>query len=147
MMPQHDARTGQFFCAEAMAQIIGDCALDVRTRLWLKHAGRCTYCGRLTVLHGKNTIGNYATKDHRKVASRGGENALRNYVLACRRCNGLRADLDEDLFRERLKWFTSIAPLPEWASAEFHAVQSLIITRQGKKKPRVRVYAKTQGAA
>jgi hypothetical protein len=146
-MPQHDARTGQFFCAEAMAQIMGDCALDVRTRLWLKHAGRCTYCGRLTVLHGKSTNGNYATKDHRKVASRGGENALRNYVLACRRCNGLRCDLDENVFRERLAWFMSIAPLPEWATPGFRAAEALITARQTKKKPRVRVFAKTQGAA
>lgn len=147
MMPQHDARTGQFFCAEVMQQIVGDATFDIRTRLWLKHGGRCEYCGRVTVLHGRNTTGNYATKDHRTTVSRGGENAMRNYVLACQRCNRLRSDLDENVFRERLAWFMSIAPLPEWATPGFRAAEALITARQTKNKPRVRVYAKTQGAA
>ena len=42
--------------------------------------------------------------DHVIPRSRGGVNALFNLVLACKRCNNLRGDMDYDEFVEMRSW-------------------------------------------
>jgi len=51
----------------------------------LEELAECFYCGR-----GLNQ--NRASLDHVVPRSRGGSNCDGNFVLACRRCNGAKAD-------------------------------------------------------
>lgn len=60
-----------------------------------RHA--CHYCGIRT--RSKMGWRNSATRDHRVPLSRGGSDTSENIVLACWRCNQVKADMTESEFR------------------------------------------------
>lgn len=51
---------------------------------------RCVWCGMGLAAHGKSKGDRYATADHVIPKSKDGRNSIRNYVLACNRCNNRR---------------------------------------------------------
>lgn len=53
--------------------------------LYTRDGGRCAYCGRAIELRD-------ATRDHVVPRCRGGEDSWMNLVLACKRCNHIKAD-------------------------------------------------------
>ncbi len=66
--------------------------------LYDRHQGRCHYCGHPTLLRARRAgRAARATRDHVVPWSRGGRNGD-NVVLACARCNDLKALLPGDLF-------------------------------------------------
>lgn len=65
-------------------------------RLYESQRGKCHYCDRLMILDGTNHKYS-ATKDHRDPIVNGGRH-VGNIVLACGRCNELKADMTEAQF-------------------------------------------------
>jgi 5-methylcytosine-specific restriction endonuclease McrA len=66
-----------------------------KAALWERQGGRCHYCARPMTFRGP-TPGevqpdDLATIDHVTPISRGGDNGIRNLVLACHRCNNAKS--------------------------------------------------------
>lgn len=81
-----------------------------RRRMSESH-GTCFYCYRKTQTHRPDTA-DYATRDHYWPRSKGG----RQCVLACHRCNQLKADqLPDDFIDE---WEGRWEDAPEWPFVE-----------------------------
>lgn len=59
----------------------------IRRKLYLSQRGRCHWCDKRILLQD-------ATLDHVMPRSKGGANHQFNLVVACRDCNGKRADDD-----------------------------------------------------
>lgn len=64
---------------------------NVRQFLYIIERGRCHYC-KQPVNFNKTTI------DHIVPVSKNGGNHLHNMVLSCQTCNGLKRDIDYDVF-------------------------------------------------
>lgn len=58
----------------------------------------CHYCNVKLVFGKKQRSFNFATVDHVQPKSKGGENSLSNFVLACMGCNSLRGNMSYDKF-------------------------------------------------
>jgi len=75
----------------------------LRHEVWLKSSGVCFYCGKQTTPFATFCV------DHFVPVAHGGTNDLENLVPACRKCNGMKADLDIEDFRDRFPghrfWF------------------------------------------
>jgi len=64
---------------------------------------KCKYCGCYF-------RGRHITKDHFKPLSKGGKNLKENKLLACKRCNRLKADKDFTSIRKVKKFIKSLTP-------------------------------------
>ena len=71
-------------------------------RMYLRQEGLCHYCRVRMTLHEGDTDRS-ATRDHRVPRSKGGNGFTGNVVLACLRCNRLKADMREADFVEMLE--------------------------------------------
>lgn len=63
-----------------------------QAKILKKDDWRCHYCGRKL---NPDTV----TADHVIPKSKGGTNWIGNVVASCRKCNGLKDDMDEDEFK------------------------------------------------
>jgi hypothetical protein len=74
---------------------------DIR-KIWRESDGRCSYCGRLTVLGMNGDVPNGACLDHVVPISRGGPDAGWNVTLACHSCNMRKKTAGVDWIIEEL---------------------------------------------
>jgi 5-methylcytosine-specific restriction endonuclease McrA len=69
-----------------------------KRRLHIRNEKRCFYCGRpVSMLHPDSP--DYATVDHVRPLSRGGQDAKDNRVTACRKCNAAKKDMTKEEYR------------------------------------------------
>ena len=81
------------------AALVQDRRLPLRLRLWLRHAGRCHWGGRIMPHWRKRWHPASVTCDHVIPRSMGGTDDMANLVASCSRCNTLRGDIEAGTFR------------------------------------------------
>jgi hypothetical protein len=83
--------------------------------LFDKHRGKCHFCGHQTHIRNKGKPkAACATREHLRPWVHGGRNGD-NLVLACSRCNNLKAELPADVFAEIAK---TLPPPSSYLSGE-----------------------------
>lgn len=78
---------------------IGQAFGSYRGEMFRRQKGRCAYC---CIAMSWDTTATGATVDHVVPISKGGKNKRGNLVLACRRCNNAKADMDAEEFKVAL---------------------------------------------
>lgn len=71
----------------------------LRERLFMKQGGFCYYCLKKMNMGTPPRHPDHGTLDHVNPLCKGGHNGIDNLVLACFRCNHLKANLTESQFR------------------------------------------------
>lgn len=77
--------------------------------LFTRFNGRCVYCADEVLLHGSHKHPRSATRDHFIPLSKGGSRGAKNTVLACRRCNNAKGDMDPRLILYAWLWLNPVS--------------------------------------
>lgn len=97
-------------------------------RLYLRHKGKCLYCGCPTIFRTKHVAPEHltqdeydrtATRDHVKPVGKGGRNTMSNLVLACQKCNHTKADDYLPDLPARDGWVVDLTKDPNWPAHLF----------------------------
>ena len=70
-------------------------------QLFDQQDGRCWFCTDPMTYRARGHKPNGASKEHLLPKSLGGRGTKANLVAACRRCNALKANMTEGVFRQR----------------------------------------------